>query len=234
MEYKIMLIEDDDSIAQLLSSHLEKFGYKSIVVKYFDNILDMFIHMNPHLVLLDINLPKYDGYYWCRKIRQVSTNPIILISARDSEMDQVMGIESGADDYITKPFYYDVVIAKIKSQLRRCYGEFAPDLSAERRVDLEGLILYPERPELHFNGNSTVLTKKEAELAEVLMSMSPRTVSRDILMEKLWDDQAFIDENTLNVNIARLRKKLQEIGVDKALETIRGHGYRLNVTWRHK
>lgn len=195
-------------------------------------ILDIFIEENPHLVLLDINLPKYDGFYWCRKIRQVSKVPIIIISARDSEMDQVMGIESGADDYITKPFYYDVVIAKIKSQLRRCYGDLAPGVSEERKIELEGLTLYPERPELHFNNKSTVLTKKEAVLAETLMRMSPRAVSRDVLMEKLWDDQAFIDENTLNVNVARLRKKLLEIGIDDALETVRGYGYRLNVTWR--
>jgi len=234
MEYRIMLVEDDVSIANLLSSHIEKYGYKAIMVRDFDRILDIFIETDPHLVLLDINLPKYDGYYWCRKIRQISKAPIIMISARDSEMDQVMGIESGADDYITKPFYYDVVIAKIKSQLRRCYGIFAPDMSEERKIELEGLILYPERPELHFNGNSTVLTKKEAVLAETLMRMSPRAVSRDVLMEKLWDDQAFIDENTLNVNVARLRRKLQEVGIEEALETVRGHGYRLNVTWREK
>ena len=232
MEYKIMLVEDDASIAKLIGYYIEKYGYKPIIVDDFERILDIFIEENPHLVLLDVNLPKYDGFYWCIKIRQVSTNPIIFISARDSEMDQVMGIESGADDYITKPFYYDVVIAKIKSQLRRSFGAFAPGLTEERKVELEGLTLYPERPELNFNGCSTVLTKKESELAETLMRMSPRAVSRDILMEKIWDDQAFIDENTLNVNVARLRRKLQEIGIEDALETVRGHGYRLNVTWR--
>lgn len=232
MEYKIMLVEDDASIAKLISSHIEKYGYKPTIVSDFDRILDVFIEEKPHLVLLDINLPKYDGFYWCRKIRQVSNVPIIMISARDSEMDQVMGIESDADDYITKPFYYDVVIAKIKSQLRRCYGAYVPGVSEERKIELEGLTLYPERPELHFNNNFTVLTKKEAVLAETLMRMSPRAVSRDVLMEKLWDDQVFIEENTLNVNVARLRKKFQEIGVDDALETVRGYGYRLNVTWR--
>jgi len=232
MDYKIMLVEDDSSIAKLLGSLIEKYGYKPLILSDFDRILDIFIEENPHLVLLDINLPKYDGFYWCRKIRQISRIPIIMISARDSEMDQVMGIESGADDYITKPFYYDVVIAKIKSQLRRCYGEFAPDVSEERRIELEGLTLYLERPELHFNKDSTVLTKKEAVLAETLMRMSPRAVSRDVLMEKLWDDQTFIDENTLNVNVARLRKKLQEVGIDDALETVRGYGYSLYVTWR--
>ncbi|NLT95841.1 MAG: response regulator transcription factor [Clostridia bacterium] len=229
-----MLVEDDVSIARLLSSQIEKYGYKTVIVKDFAKVLDIFIAENPHLVLLDINLPKYDGYYWCRKIRQVSTKPIILISARDSEMDQVLGIESGADDYITKPFYYEVVIAKIKSQLRRCYGEFAHDVSEEKKIEYEGLTLFPERPELYFNNNKTVLTKKEAVLAEALMGMAPRAVSREMLMEKLWDHQTFIDENTLNVNVARLRKKLQEIGIDDAVETVRGYGYRLNVTWRKK
>lgn len=234
MEYKVMIVEDDFAIAKLLSSHIEKYGYETILVRDFDRILDIFLETNPHLTLIDINLPKYDGYYWCRKIRQISKIPIIIISARDSEMDQVMGIESGADDYITKPFYYDVVMAKIKSQLRRCYGILAPNVSEERKLDLEGLILYPERPELHFNNNSTILTKKEAILAEMLMGVSPMAVSRDTLMEKLWDDQAFIDENTLNVNVARLRKKLQGLGIEKALETVRGHGYRLNITWVKK
>ena len=234
MEYKIMIVEDDASIANLLGSHIEKYGYKTIMVDDFDRILDIFIEKNPHLVLLDINLPRYDGYYWCRKIRQKSKNPIILISARDGEMDQVMGIESGADDYITKPFSYGVVMAKIKSQLRRCFGELAPDAAEERKIELAGLILYPERPELHLKGKSVVLARKEAVLAEVLMQMSPRTVSREILMEKLWDDQTFIDENTLNVNVARLSKKLQEIGVEEALETVRGYGYRLNVSWRNE
>jgi len=232
MEYKIMLVEDDAAIAKLLSSHLAKYGYKTLMVNDFENILEKFMAINPHLVLLDINLPKYDGYYWCRKIRRISTVPIIFISARDSEMDQVMGIESGADDYLTKPFSYDVVMAKIKSQLRRCYGAFAPGVAEERKIELDGLTLYPERPELHFNSNGTVLTKKEAVLAEILIRMAPKAVSRDVLMAKLWDDQAFIDENTLNVNVARLRKKLQEIGIEEALETVRGYGYRLNVTWR--
>ncbi len=107
-------------------------------------------------------------------------------------------------------------------------------MSEERKIELEGLILYPERPELHFNGNSTVLTKKEAVFAEILMRMFPKAVSRDILMEKLWDDQTFIDENTLNVNVARLRKKLKDIGIDEAVETVRGYGYRLNVTWGNR
>lgn len=161
MEHRIMLIEDDTSIAKLLAAHIEKYGYECVIINNFDKVLDIFIKADPHVVLLDINLPKYDGYYWCGKIRQISNHPIILISARDSEMDQVMGIESGADDYITKPFYYDVVIAKIKSQIRRCFGALAPDGSEERKVGCEGLFLYLERPELRFRDASVTLTKKK-------------------------------------------------------------------------
>lgn len=231
MDYKIMLVEDDTSLVQLLCSYLEKYGYHPVTASDFERVLDAFFEVRPHLVLLDINLPRYDGFYWCRKIRQVSKVPIILISAREGAMDQVLGLESGADDYITKPFDYEVVMAKIKSQLRRCYGDLAPGVRTERRLELAGLTLYPERPELHFEGKVVVLTKKEAVLAETLLRSAPRTASRELLMEKLWDDQAFVDENTLNVNVARLRKKLKEIGIDGALETVRGYGYRLHVTW---
>lgn len=231
MSYKIMLVEDDEAIAELVVAHLAKYGYEVISVREFDKILDVFVATCPHLVLLDINLPQYDGYYWCKKIRQVSTNPIILISARAGEMDQVLGLESGADDYITKPFSYDVVIAKVKSQLRRSFGEFA---TKERRLEYEGMILYPERPELHFYDQSIVLTKNEALLTELLLSRAPRAVRRETILEKIWDDQTFIDENTLNVNITRLRKKMQQLGIDNCLETVRGYGYRLRACWRRQ
>ncbi|GGE76287.1 response regulator transcription factor [Priestia taiwanensis] len=229
--YKIMIVEDDQSIATLLSSHIEKYGYEAIAVDNFETVFEQFEQQAPHLVLLDVNLPKFDGYYWCRKIRQISTCPIIFISARAGEMEQVMAIESGADDYITKPFYYDVVMAKVKSQLRRVYGSYAPSMD-ERLVELEGLKLYPERPELHFRDEQILLTKKEAILVEALLSKYPKTATRDALLSKLWDDESFVEENTLNVNIARLRKKFTDLGMEEAIETVRGLGYRLNVTWR--
>jgi two-component system, OmpR family, response regulator YxdJ len=230
--YKIMIVEDDHSIATLLSSHIEKYGYEAIIVNDFDHVYEQFEQEGPHIVLLDVNLPKFDGYYWCRKIRQVSTCPIIFISARAGEMEQVMAIESGADDYITKPFYYDVVMAKVKSQLRRVYGSYAPSMD-ERLVELEGLKLYPERPELHFRDEQILLTKKEAILVEALLSKYPKTATRDALLSKLWDDESFVEENTLNVNIARLRKKFTDLGMEEAIETVRGLGYRLNITWRN-
>lgn len=232
MNYRIMIVEDDTSIANLLSDYIEKYGYETIVVKDFEKVLEIFEEENPHLVLLDVNLPRYDGYYWCRKIRNKSLSPIIFISARVGEVEQVMAIESGADDYITKPFYYDVVIAKIKSQLRRSYGNYSLQ-SQQRTIEVEGLTLYPEVPELRYNDKTVIITKKESILIEILISNYPKSVSRDILLEKLWDDQSFVEENTLNVNVARLRKRLQELDIEEAIKTVRGVGYRLEVTWRN-
>ena len=151
-------------------------------------------------------------------------------SARAGEMEQIMAIESGADDYITKPFHYDVVMAKIKGQLRRIYGDYAPNIS-ERIVEVEGLKLFPERPEIHFGSEQVLLTKKEAILAEMLLSKFPRTASREDLLAALWDDESFVEENTLNVNITRLRKKFNELGIENSIETVRGLGYRFNATW---
>ncbi|APQ76096.1 DNA-binding response regulator [Clostridium botulinum] len=232
MSYKIMIIEDDKNIARLLGEHIEKYGYEALVAKDFKKILETFEIEKPNLILLDVNLPKFDGYYWCRRIREKSLCPIIFISARDSEMNQVMAIESGADDYITKPFYYEVVLAKIKSQLRRVYGDYAANSQVERILDVEGLLFYPERLQVHFTGKETMLSKKEGDLLDAMMKIYPRVATREELLEKIWDDTIFVDENTLNVNIARLRKKLLDLGIKDSIETVRGAGYRLNITWR--
>ncbi|MHA6253452.1 winged helix-turn-helix domain-containing protein [Oceanobacillus sp. CAU 1775] len=227
---KILIIEDDPKIASLLKNHLQKYGYDAIINEDFDVIMEVFEHVQPDLVLLDINLPSFDGYYWCRQIRKVSTCPILFLSARSGEMDQVMALENGGDDFITKPFAYEVVIAKIGSSLRRAYGEYAPKVK-ERTMELAGLTLFMERLELAKEDKVVPLTKKEAVLLEMLMNRSPRVVSRDVLLEKLWDDQSFVDENTLNVNVTRVRKKLQELDIEDAIETIRGAGYRLVSNW---
>ncbi|WP_239614605.1 response regulator transcription factor [Cohnella mopanensis] len=228
--HRIMICEDDPKLAALLKANIEKYGYDTGVVEQFDQVLHYFQTYDPHLVLMDVNLPKYDGFYWCRQIRSISKCQILFISARAGEMDQVMALEYGADDYITKPFHMEVVMAKIRSQLRRAVGEYAPQFE-ERIVKLAGMNVYPERLEMELNGVRSPLTKKEADLLEVLMQQSPRVVSREALLDKLWDDQAFVDENTLNVNMTRLRKKLQEVGADIGLETVRGAGYRLLATW---
>ncbi|MDR4174020.1 response regulator transcription factor, partial [Bacillus nitratireducens] len=181
---------------------------------------------------LDVNLPSFDGFYWCRQIRTLSTCPIIFISARNGEMEQVMALEHGADDYITKPFHYEVVMAKIRSHLRRIYGEYAPK-AEERVVQQSGLILYPEKMELKLNDSMCILSKKETVLLETLLRQSPSIVSREKILEKLWDDYTYVDDNTLSVNVTRVRKKLEEIGIKNALETVRGAGYRLKITWKN-
>ena len=228
---KIMIVEDDRKIAEYLCSYIEKYGYEVTIAKDFDKIMSTFRDVAPNLLLLDINLPSYDGYYWCRQIRKESICPVIFISARTGEMDQIMALENGGDDFITKPFHPDIVMAKIRSQLRRAYGEYAASFE-ERVLSQDGLSLYPERLELRFQNKMTPLTKKETDIIESLMERYPRVAGREDLLAKLWDDQAYVDENTLNVNIARVRKKFQELGIEDAVETVRGAGYRLRITWK--
>jgi len=227
---KIMIVEDDPKIAEHLMTYIEKYGYRVSKVDDFNHVMDHFHEIMPDLVLLDVNLPSYDGYYWCRQIRKESICPVIFISARIGEMDQVMALENGGDDFITKPFHFEIVMAKIRSQLRRAYGEYAAR-TEERVLEREGLQFYPERLELTFRNRLVSLSKKEADIIESLLERYPRVAGREDLLEKLWDDQAYVDENTLNVNITRVRKKFQEIGIKDAVETVRGAGYRLNVIW---
>jgi two-component system OmpR family response regulator len=230
--YRIMIVEDDDKIAEILREYLLKYGYEVIRAKKYRELKEEFMENNPDLVMLDINLPYFDGFYWCRQIRTVSTVPIIFISARTGEMDQVLAIENGGDDYITKPFHLDVVMAKIKSVLRRAYGEYAIQDANRDVIDVNGLKLYLTKYQLEWNGKRTDLSKNECLLIENLMVKAGEIVSREHLLEALWDDIHFVDDNTLNVNVARVRKKLEELGICKAaLETIRGQGYRLNHVW---
>ncbi|WHZ59959.1 response regulator transcription factor [Metabacillus hrfriensis] len=227
---KVLIIEDDPKIAEHLKSNLVKYGYSAIFTENFDDVMDEFHKQKPDLVLLDINLPSFDGYYWCRQIRKESICPVIFISARVGEMDQVMALENGGDDFITKPFHPEIVMAKIRSQLRRAYGEYASQ-AQERILETEGLKLFPERLELSFRDKTVPLSKKEADIIESLLERYPRVAGREDLLEKLWDEQVYVDENTLNVNITRVRKKFEAVGIPGAVETVRGAGYRLNVTW---
>ncbi|MFU1795943.1 response regulator transcription factor [Paenibacillus azoreducens] len=227
-QVKILIIEDDAKIASLLKTHIEKYGYTAFRVADFAHVLDEFKEIGPHLVLLDVNLPMFDGFYWCRQIRSLSTCPVLFISARESEMDQVMALENGADDYITKPFYYDVVVAKIRSHLRRAYGSYSAR-TEERTVETSGLVLYPERFILTYRGETVELTQKESVLVEALMKKPDRIVSRGRLLDLMWEDKHFIDDNTLNVYITRIRKKLSELGLAEPVETVRGAGYKLKL-----
>lgn len=194
----------------------------------FDRIVEETIQFEPHLILLDINLPAYDGYYWCRQLRMETTCPILFISARSGEMDQIFALENGGDDFITKPFNYEVVLAKIRSHLRRSFGEYAT-VQSERIIKAGQLHLYAERMELHLRSDIIPLQKKECVILEMLLEATPKVVSRDDLLEQLWDDQSFVDENTLNVNMTRVRKKLADYDVQSTIETVRGAGYRFVV-----
>jgi DNA-binding response OmpR family regulator len=171
-------------------------------------------------------LPIYDGFYWTRQLRKVTKCPIIFLSARDSQMDQVMALEYGGDDYLVKPFSYDILLAKIKSHLRRSYGEYS-DLKEERTIKKEQLIFYPERLEVHVLEKQELLSQKEGQLLEILMESYPEVVSRQDLLSQIWDDEHFVDDNTLSVNMTRLRRKLEQLGLADSILTVRGRGYRL-------
>jgi two-component system OmpR family response regulator len=235
--YRIFIVEDDDKIASILKNNMDKYGFEAAAVTQFREIMPELEAFAPHLVLLDINLPYFDGYYWCRQIRARSSMPIIFISARAGEMDQVMAIENGGDDYITKPIHLDLLMAKVKSVLRRSYGEYASAVAAAAEAGAGahgeliacGLRLFLNRNELEWKGQRVELTKNEQLLAECLMKHPGEVASREQLLEALWDDVQFVDDNTLTVNVTRLRKKLEELGLPKAIETVRGQGYKLTL-----
>lgn len=231
MGYRIMIVEDDEKIADILTDFMQCYGYETFRVLEFSTIKEQFIENRPDLVLLDINLPRFDGFYWCRQIRLVSNVPILFISARTGEMDQVRAIENGGDDYITKPFHLEVVLAKIKGALRRAYGEYSVPAESRDLLELHGLILDRPRNLLTWHGSQVELTHKECLLYDTLARRIGMIVPREQLLEALWDDVHFVDDNTLTVNVTRLRKKLEQIGIEHAVETVRGSGYRMNPSW---
>lgn len=237
--YRIFIVEDDEKIAAILKNKMEQYGYEAAAAADFRNLIPELEAFDPQLVLLDINLPYFDGYYWCRQIRARSSIPIVFISARAGEMDQVMAIENGGDDYITKPIQLELLMAKVRGVLRRAYGEYARPDGADRgeapseagtvsaELNVHGLKLRLSRNELEWDGKHALLTKNEGLLAECLMRHPGTIVARETLLEALWDDVQFVDDNTLSVNVTRLRKKLEEIGLAKVIETVRGLGYKL-------
>lgn len=228
--YKILVVEDDEKIINLIKDKLERYDYTVVTVKDYANIKTEFIQESPHLVLLDINLPNYDGFFWCREIRSISKVPIIFISARFSDMDQVMAIENGGDDYITKPFSFDLLLAKVKGAVRRVYGEYAEN-NSKNIYGIDGVYLYKTQNIVELQGKKIELSKKEFGLLYILISNLNEIVSREILLEELWDDVDFVDDNTLSVNITRLRKRLEEIGIENSIQTKRGQGYSMIKIW---
>lgn len=221
--YKLMLIEDDIKLSSIIKNYIEKYGYSVFEQKNFNNIEEDFDKLNPHIVILDINLPYYDGFYICRAIRKKSKIPIIITSARDGEMDQVMAIELGADDYITKPIKLEILLAKIKAAIRRTYGEYADNNSELLQVN--GLILDGNKFELKYREKISLLSKNEYKLLKKIIENRDRVITREELFEELWDEKTFVDENTLSVNMTRIREKFNEVGINNVIKTKRGVGY---------
>lgn len=228
--YTIMIVEDDKKLGVLIKNHLEKYGYQAYLVENFSNVKNEFKEINPNLVLIDVNLPCFDGFYWCREIRMLSNVPIIFISARESDMDQVMAIENGGDDYLTKPFSYDVLLAKIKGVIRRVYGSYSESTNNDV-YEVTGLFLHINQSTVEYHGKSIELSKREFQLLYSLLKNVNKIVSRETLLEVLWNDVDFVDDNTLSVNITRLRKRLEELDIEEVIETKRGQGYKLVNNW---
>lgn len=220
---KILIVEDDELIAHLVKKNLEKWGYEATIVIDFNQVLQTFSQYKPHLVLMDITLPFFNGYYWTQEIRKVSTIPIIFLSSHDQAMDIVMAINMGADDYLTKPFEMSVLLAKVAGLLRRSY-EFNGEMNL---LEYEGIMLDLKAMTVHYQGESQTLSKNEFQILRVLFEQSRSVVSRDTLMQELWNSEVFIDDNTLSVNVARLRKRLGEMGLEGLILTKKGVGYML-------
>ncbi|WP_040205699.1 response regulator transcription factor [Neobacillus jeddahensis] len=219
---KIMIVEDEPTIREMLGETFEKWGFEVIKLIEFDQIVEAFIHEQPHLILLDINLPSFDGFYWCQQIREISKVPIIFLSSRNTPMDMVMAMNMGGDDFMQKPFYTDVLLAKVNALLRRSYSyiDTKPNV-----LEHEGVILNLKDWEVRLGEEKIDLTKTEFTILHLLMQQKGTIVSRKKIMRNLWKDESFVDENTLTVNVNRLRKKLAELGKDQFISTKKGEGY---------
>ena len=217
---KIFIIEDEQKIREELSTFLSKYGYEIAYSTDFENIVDRVIEEEPHVVLLDINLPYYDGYYVCREIRKISNVPILVVTSRQSEMDELMSINLGADDFIIKPYNTQILLARIASILRRTYNNIEMEV-----FEHKGLKYNMSTSHMEFQGKDIELTKNESKILYILIKNREKIVSRDEIIKGLWQTNEFIDDNTLTVNVNRLRKKLDEIGAEGYLQTKRGQGY---------
>lgn len=217
---RIMIIEDNTDLKAELISFLNRYGYDAFGPDNFENIVENVLNEAKDLILLDINLPYYDGYYICREIRKVSNIPIIVVTSRDSDMDELMSINLGADDFITKPYNTEILLARIASVLRRTKGNDIQDI-----LEYNNLKLNLTNGAISFNNKTRDLTKNEMKILNCLIKNKGKIVSREELMDFLWNSDLYIDDNTLSVNVTRLRKKLDEIGFKDAIETKRGLGY---------
>ncbi len=219
--YKILLVEDDRKINTMIADYLKKWDYEVSVVEDFKNVLQDITSLKPELILLDVNLPYYDGFYWCREIRKLTNIPILFISSRETEMDKIMGLQVGADDFITKPFSLELLSTKIQAILRRTYAYQDQTLNV---TSYQNLLLNLETGKLSDGKTEVLLTPNEYRIMNLLMKHGDKIVSRTTIIEQLWDDERFVDDNTLTVNMNRLRKKL-EVLTNVSIETVKNEGY---------
>ncbi|MGN2369014.1 response regulator transcription factor [Clostridium cagae] len=218
--FKIMIIKDNKTIRERLADLLIKYGYEVFLPKDFTNIIEDFNKNNPHLILLDINLPIFDGFHFCKEIRKHSNIPIIFVTSRDSNMDEIMSMTVGGDDFITKPYDSQILIARITAVLRRSYNNLSNDI-----LEYKGVSLNLGKGNVTYQNKTIDLTKNELKILHNLLQNKGSIVTRDDLINYLWNDDVFLDDNTLTVNINRLRKKLEEININDFIETRRGLGY---------
>ena len=218
---KILIVEDDEKLRNELEIFLNKNGYEANSIKKFENTIEDIIEEKADLILLDINLPNIDGEYILKEIRKVSDTPIIIITSRDSEIDELLSINYGADHYITKPYNIQILLAKIASLLRRtnASGEISD------KIDAKDFIINTSNSTIEKQGKIIELTKNEYKILKYLVQNREKIVSREEIMNCLWETESFIDDNTLTVNITRLRNKLEELNLKELLETRRGQGY---------
>lgn len=221
--YRIFIVEDDEVIARSMKKHLEGWDYEVACARDFANVMGEFAAFSPQLVLMDIKLPYFNGYHWCSELRKVSKLPVIFVSSAADNMNIVMAVNMGGDDFISKPFDLDVLTVKIQAMLRRSY-----DFTGQSTVmEHGGAILNLSEATLIYQGQKLELTKNDLKILQVLMENKAKVVSRDDLMVKLWESDSYVDENTLSVNINRLRKKLESVGLTNFILTKKGIGYRI-------
>lgn len=218
---RIVIVEDEEIIREELESFLRKYGYETEALSDFENILGDVMKSDADLVLLDLNLPVYDGYHICKEIRKKSDVPIIVVTSRDSEIDELMSMNLGADDFVTKPYNTQILLARISSVLKRTVG----GCSSQDIVSYRGLKLNMSSATICYSGSELELTKNEVKILSYLVKNKGSIVSRDALMEHLWKSEYFADDSTLTVNMTRLRKKLREVGMEDPIQTKRGLGY---------
>lgn len=222
-QYKVMIIEDDLNAAQSISNFLEAWGFQCVYLENFQEVTEEFVKYKPEIVLLDITLPRYNGYYWCEEIRKISKVPIIFISSTSDNLNMILAMNMGGDDFVIKPFDLNFLLAKINSLLRRTY-----DFQGVMNIIACGdVVLDLDNAKLQYKGNIMELSRNDFVILKELMTHKGKNVSRDDLMQALWSDNTFVDDNTLTVNITRVRNKLSKIGLEDFIITRKGMGYQV-------